>query len=68
MIFTEKNFVDCSLLLHQNATLSNFAEKTFVNSHKTAKIAKLFSLESFLLYGTSWIGGGAKVVWQWGYS
>ena len=20
------------------------------------------------IYRTSWIGGGAKVVWQWGYS
>ena len=20
------------------------------------------------IYCTSWIGGGAKVVWQWGYS
>ena len=27
----------------------NFAEKTFTNSHKTAKFAKVFSLESFLL-------------------
>ena len=26
-----------------------FAEKTFVNSHKTSKFAKVFSLESFLL-------------------
>ena len=33
----------------------NFAEKTFAYSHKTAKFAKVFSLESFLLYG---IGGG----------
>ena len=65
MIFTEQNLVDYSLLLRQNATLPNFAEKTFVNNHKTAKIAKLFSLESFPLYGTSWIGGGSKVVWQW---
>ena len=29
----------------------NFAEKTFVNSHKTAKFAKVFSLKSFPLYG-----------------
>ena len=30
---------------------SNFAEKTFANSHKNVKFAKVFSLESFLLYG-----------------
>ena len=29
----------------------NFAEKTFVNSYKTSKFTKAFSLESFLLYG-----------------
>ena len=29
----------------------NFAEKTFANTHKTAKFTKLFSLESFPLYG-----------------
>ena len=26
-------------------------EKTFMNRHKTAKFVKVFSLESFLLYG-----------------
>ena len=30
----------------------NFTEKTFVNSHKTVKFAKIFSLESFPLYGS----------------
>ena len=30
----------------------NFVEKTFAYSHKTVKFAKVFSLESFLLYGT----------------
>ena len=29
----------------------NFAEKTFAYSHKTTKFTKVFSLESFLLYG-----------------
>ena len=29
----------------------NFAEKTFVYSHKTAKFAEVFSLKSFPLYG-----------------
>ena len=33
------------------ATHPNFAEKTFANSHKTAKFMKVFSLESFPLYG-----------------
>ena len=32
------------------ATPPNFAEKTFANSHKTLKLAKVFSLKSFPLY------------------
>jgi len=41
-----------SLLPRQKDTMpQNFAEKTFTNSHKTAKFVKVFSLESFLLYG-----------------
>jgi len=35
----------------KDAMPPNFAEKS---SHKTAKFAKVFSLESFLLYGTSY--------------
>ena len=35
----------------KDATPPNFAEKTFENSHKSAKFAKVFFLESFLLYG-----------------
>ena len=31
----------------------NFTEKTFTNSHKTVKFAKVFSLKSFPLYGTN---------------
>ena len=34
----------------KDATPPNFAEKTFANSHKTMKV---FSLESFPLYGKS---------------
>ena len=30
---------------------ANFAEKTFANGPKTSKFAKVFSLESFRLYG-----------------
>ena len=29
----------------------NFVEKTFVDGSQTSKFAKVFSLESFLLYG-----------------
>ena len=32
---------------------SNFAEKAFVNSHKTSKFTKIFSHESFPLYGVT---------------
>ena len=35
-----------------DAMSPNFAEKTYVNSHKTSKFAKVFSLESFPLYNT----------------
>ena len=35
----------------RDATPPNFVKKTFANSLKTAKFAKVFSLESFLLYG-----------------
>ena len=30
----------------------NFMEKTFAGGSKTAKFANVFSLESFMLYGT----------------
>ena len=49
--FCGENF--CGLLAFaapKDATPPNFTEKTFANSHKTAKSAKVFSLESFLLY------------------
>ena len=36
----------------KDATPLNFAEKTFANSQKTTKFAKVFSLESFrYIYG-----------------
>ena len=35
----------------KDTTPPNFAEKTFVNSHKTAKFSKVFFLKSFPLYG-----------------
>ena len=34
----------------KGAMALNFTEKAFTNSHKTAKFAKVFSLESFPLY------------------
>ena len=54
-IFAEKTFVDYLLLprrVPKDATPPNFAKKTFVNSHKITKSGKVFSLESFPLYGT----------------
>jgi len=35
----------------KDAKPPNFMEKTFADSHKTAKFVKVFSLESFPLYG-----------------
>ena len=49
----EKTFADCSLVLQKDATVPNFVEKAFAISHKTLKFAKVFSLKSFLLYGTA---------------
>ena len=39
-IFTEKNFVDYSLVPPNNAMPPNFVEKNFMNSHKTLKFTK----------------------------
>ena len=50
-IFADKTFADCPLVPPKDATPPNFTEKTFTNSHKTVKFAKVFSLESFTLYG-----------------
>ena len=52
--FRRENFH--GLLAHampKDTTPPNFAEKTFTNSHKTAKFAKVFSFESFPLYSIS---------------
>ena len=51
--FRGENF--CGLLAYatpKDTTPPNFTEKTFANSHKTAKFMKVFSLKSFPLYGT----------------
>ena len=50
--FRGENF--CGLLTFaapKDTMPQNFAEKTFANSHKTTKFMKVFSLESFPLYG-----------------
>ena len=44
--------LDVSVVTSHVTTAYNFAEKTFTNWLQTAKFAKVFSLESFLLYGT----------------
>ena len=36
----------------KGATPPNYMKNTFVNSHKTLKFMKVFSLESFPLYGS----------------
>ena len=52
MIFVEKTFVNCSLVLPIDAMSPNFTKKTFADSHKISKIAKVFSLASFPLFNT----------------
>ena len=37
-----KTFADYSLVLPKDATLPSFAEKTFINGHKTSKFVKVF--------------------------
>ena len=37
----------------KNTTPQNFMEKSFANSHKAVKFAKVSSVKSFPLYGTS---------------
>ena len=46
----------------KDTTTPNFVEKTFANSHKTAKFAKVFYLESFPLYGIHMCG--ISSLWQ----
>ena len=47
----KKTFAECLLLLPKDTMSPNFAEKTFAKSHKISKFTKVFSLESFPLYG-----------------
>ena len=52
MIFAEKLSRIAHFCHAEGRHVPNFAEKTFACSHKTAKFAKVFSLECFPLYGT----------------
>ena len=45
--FEEENFRGLSLCRAKGHHTPNFVEKTFRNSHKTAKFAKVFSLEKY---------------------
>ena len=45
--FSEKTITDWSLVQPKDATPTNLVDKTFANSHKTLKFAKVFSLEKF---------------------
>ena len=50
-IFRGKNFRGLlTFAAPKDAMPPNFVEKTFADSHKSVKFAKVFSLESFLLY------------------
>ena len=55
-LLLEKTFVkklSLPIVPPKDVTPPNFMEKTFVNSNKTSKFAKVFSLESVPLYGTT---------------
>ena len=51
-------FAQCGLrYIEAHVTDKHFADKTFADCHKNAKFAKVFSLESFRLYGSNLPGG-----------
>ena len=50
-IFAERTFADCSLLPRQRTPRSKFRGENFRVQPKLTKFAKVFSLESFPLYG-----------------
>ena len=47
MIFAEKTFAGCSHMPPKDTTSPNFHGENFMNSHKSSKSTKFFSLESF---------------------
>ena len=49
--FRRENFCGCILYRYRLCAHAMFAKKTFTNGLRSAKFAKVFSLESFLLYG-----------------
>ena len=52
--FTEKTFTDClKPSISECGMPQNFMEETFADGSRTSKFAKVFSLESFPLYGMS---------------
>ena len=56
--------LDVTVVTSHVTTAYNFAEKTFANWLQTAKFAKVFSLESFPLYGINYsprFAGGSIV-------
>ena len=55
--FRGENFHDCLLTpaMLKDTTSPNFVEKTFANSHKSAKFVEGFFLESFPLYYCKYI-------------
>ena len=56
--FRRENFRGLlAFTMPKDTTPLNFTEKTFMNSHKIAKFAKVFSLKSFPLYGMYNISG-----------
>jgi len=54
ILFSQRKFSQIARFCHtKECHVPNFAEKTFANSYKTAKFAKVFSLKGFLLYGST---------------
>ena len=45
VVFVEKTFMKCLLVPPNTVPPPNFAKKTFANSHKNSKFAKVFSLK-----------------------
>ena len=53
-------------MTHNICHAPNFAEKIFADGRKSTNFAKVFSLESFLLYGmTQNLGAGLKYTEQY---
>ena len=55
--------LDVTVVTSHVMTAYNFAEKTFTNWLQTAKFVKVFSLESFPLYGSTLVSGQLAVLY-----